>query len=96
MLGPKGHVPEEFLDFGDAAAGRTVTLRTRVTVPGSGGFPLIGFPAAKTLTADGTEIPWTTTATWPWVGPRFRPATTSWNCAWSPRRTCGSAATCRS
>ncbi|URN06091.1 hypothetical protein LUW74_24115 [Actinomadura madurae] len=57
VLGPKGHVPEEFLDFSDAAAGRTVTLRTRVTVPGSGGFPLIGFPAAKTLTADGTEIP---------------------------------------
>ncbi|MGP4028432.1 glycosyl hydrolase [Actinomadura sp. 3N407] len=57
VLGPKGHVPEEFLDFGEVAAGRRVTLRTRVTVPAPGGFPVLGFPAAKTLLADGTEVP---------------------------------------
>ncbi|GAA1865890.1 glycosyl hydrolase [Actinomadura bangladeshensis] len=57
VLGPKGHVPEEFLDFGDVEAGREAVLRTRVTVPAPGGFPVLGFPAAKTLLADGTEIP---------------------------------------
>ena len=56
VLGPKGHVPEEFLDFGDVPAGRRITVRTRVTVPSPGGFPVLGFPAAKTLLADGTEV----------------------------------------
>ncbi|HEU5024863.1 MAG TPA: glycosyl hydrolase [Spirillospora sp.] len=57
FLGPKGHVPEEFLDFGDVAAGQAVLFRTRVTVPTDGGFVAIGAAAAKTLLVDGAEIP---------------------------------------
>lgn len=34
-LGPKGHVPEEFLDFGVVPAGRSVRFRTEVEVPES-------------------------------------------------------------
>ncbi|TMR40913.1 glycosyl hydrolase [Actinomadura geliboluensis] len=56
VLGPKGHVPEEFLDFGDVEAGQAVVLRTRVTVPAPGGFPVLGFAAAKTLLVDETEV----------------------------------------
>ncbi|MFG2000508.1 glycosyl hydrolase [Spirillospora sp. NPDC048911] len=54
VLGPKGHVPEEFLDFGAVAAGSQVVLRTLVSVPAEGGFPVLGFAAAKTLLVDGT------------------------------------------
>ncbi|SNS43304.1 alpha-L-rhamnosidase [Actinomadura meyerae] len=57
VLGPKGHVPEEFLDFGDAAAGQEIVLRTRATVPAPGGFPVLGFAAAKTLLVGGAEVP---------------------------------------
>ncbi|KAB2352470.1 glycosyl hydrolase [Actinomadura rudentiformis] len=57
VLGPKGHVPEEFLDFGEVAAGRQVVLRTRVAVPAQGGFVMLGSAAAKTLLVDGTEVP---------------------------------------
>ncbi|MBA8954970.1 glycosyl hydrolase [Actinomadura namibiensis] len=56
VLGPKGHVPEEFLDFGEVAAGERVVLRTRVTVPAEG-FLVLGAAAAKTLLVDGAAVP---------------------------------------
>ncbi|TDU90366.1 alpha-L-rhamnosidase-like protein [Kribbella voronezhensis] len=57
-LGPKGHVPEEFLDFGAVAAGRTVTFRAAFELD----QPLdttvvVGAPAAKELILDGTRLP---------------------------------------
>ena len=55
VLGPKGHVPEEFLDFGEIAAGETVTFRTRLTVPDDG-FLAIGAPAAKEAHVDGATL----------------------------------------
>ncbi|MFI0452135.1 glycosyl hydrolase [Actinomadura sp. 6N118] len=57
VLGPKGHVPEEFLDFGDVEAGQRVALRTRVNAPGDGGLVMIGCAAAKTLLIGGTAVP---------------------------------------
>ncbi|MFD0687848.1 glycosylhydrolase-like jelly roll fold domain-containing protein [Actinomadura fibrosa] len=57
FLGPKGHVPEEFLDFGDIPAGETVIFRARLDVPTDGGFPAIGAAAAKTLRVDGVDVP---------------------------------------
>ena len=57
-LGPKGHVPEDFLDFGTVSADETVTfvadfelgsaLETTVVV---------GAPAAKELLIDGRPLP---------------------------------------
>ncbi len=55
-LGPKGHVPEEFLDLGDVAAGEPMTVRTRLTVPVAG-FLVIGAPAACTVLVDGARLP---------------------------------------
>ncbi|MEU6749250.1 glycosyl hydrolase [Spirillospora sp. NPDC046719] len=57
FLGPKGHVPEEFLDFGEVAAGEAVLFRARVTVPADGGLVAVGAAAAKTLLVDGVEVP---------------------------------------
>jgi hypothetical protein len=57
VLGPKGHVPEEFLDFGEVAAGQEVVFRSRLTVPGDGGFPAVGAAAAKSLLIDGAPVP---------------------------------------
>ncbi|MEU6040731.1 glycosyl hydrolase [Actinomadura sp. NPDC047616] len=57
FLGPKGHVPEEFLDFGPITAGQRVVFRTRVTVPAPGGFPAVGAAAVKTLLVDGAPTP---------------------------------------
>ncbi|WP_395107659.1 glycosyl hydrolase [Actinomadura sp. SCN-SB] len=56
-LGPKGHVPEEFLDFGEVGAGRRVVLRTRTTVPARGGFLVVGAAAAKEILVDGDPVP---------------------------------------
>ncbi|MEW2353819.1 glycosyl hydrolase, partial [Spirillospora sp. NPDC029432] len=56
VLGPKGHVPEEFLDFGDVRAGEPVTFRTRLTVPAEGHLA-VGAAAAKTLLVDGAAVP---------------------------------------
>ncbi|GAA3934959.1 hypothetical protein GCM10023085_15450 [Actinomadura viridis] len=56
FLGPKGHVPEEFLDFGQAPKGRRVVFRTRLTVPAPGGYPAVGAGAAKTLLVDGVPV----------------------------------------
>ncbi|WP_433469540.1 glycosyl hydrolase [Spirillospora sp. CA-128828] len=57
FLGPKGHVPEEFLDFGEVQAGDAVVFRARLTVPGQGGFVAVGAAAAKTLRVDGVTVP---------------------------------------
>ncbi|MFC5753083.1 glycosyl hydrolase [Actinomadura rugatobispora] len=57
FLGPKGHVPEEFLDFGQVGAGRRAVFRTRLTVPAPGGFPAAGAAAVKTLLVDGAPTP---------------------------------------
>lgn len=57
FLGPKGHVPEEFLDFGEVRSGDALVFRTRLTVPGEGGFVAIGAAAAKTLRVDGAPVP---------------------------------------
>ncbi|MFD0855942.1 hypothetical protein ACFQ07_27130, partial [Actinomadura adrarensis] len=59
VLGPKGHVPEEFLNFGNVPAGREVVLRTSMTVPAPGGFLAVGAAAAKTLFLNGETIPLT-------------------------------------
>ncbi|GAA4617120.1 hypothetical protein GCM10023195_76280 [Actinoallomurus liliacearum] len=57
-LGPKGHVPEEFLDLGDVAAGQAVRLRTVLIVPEAVEATLaVGAPAAKTVWLDGAEPP---------------------------------------
>ncbi|MFF3671623.1 hypothetical protein [Microtetraspora malaysiensis] len=57
-LGPKGHVPEEFLDFGPVPAGRAAWFRTSVTVPGTPEARLVvGAAAAKQVRVDGTELP---------------------------------------
>ncbi|MDR3034317.1 MAG: hypothetical protein LBV78_14590, partial [Kitasatospora sp.] len=55
-LGPKGHVPEEFLDFGEAEPGDTVVFRAELTVPAPGGFLRIGAPAAKHVTLDARAV----------------------------------------
>lgn len=56
-LGPKGHVPEEFLDFGPVAAGDAVEVRLRVDVPdGEEGVLTVGAPAAKRAWVDGAEL----------------------------------------
>ncbi|WP_455432676.1 hypothetical protein [Streptosporangium soli] len=56
VLGPKGHVPEEFLDFGEAAAGQEVWFRTRITVPEESSL-VVGAPTAKAATLDGVDLP---------------------------------------
>ena len=57
-LGPKGHVPEEFLDFGPVPAGRAAWFRTRVTVPGTPeAWLVVGAAAAKEVWVDGVELP---------------------------------------
>ena len=60
-LGPKGHVPAEFLDFGQVKAGQQVTFRTTLAIPDnlstSPVFLAVGAAAAKTVTLDGTQLP---------------------------------------
>ncbi|GAA2216468.1 hypothetical protein GCM10009850_119370 [Nonomuraea monospora] len=57
VLGPKGHVPVEFLAFGRVAAGTEARFRTVVTVPEGGAWLALGAGAAKTLTIDGAAQP---------------------------------------
>lgn len=53
-LGPKGHVPEEFLDFGVIKAGQAVQFRTIVTVPVQQQVHLaLGAAAAKEIWLNG-------------------------------------------
>lgn len=56
-LGPKGHVPEEFLDFGRVRRGEAVQFRTTVSpaVPLSAHFAL-GAPAGKRVWVNGAEL----------------------------------------
>jgi hypothetical protein len=56
VLGPKGHVPEEFLDFGEVAAGQHAWFRSRVTVPEESVL-VVGAPAAKAVWLDGVALP---------------------------------------
>ncbi|MGW0480633.1 hypothetical protein [Nonomuraea sp. NPDC003214] len=56
-LGPKGHVPSEFLALGRVAAGERARFRSLLTVPGDGGLLALGAPAAKTVRLDGAELP---------------------------------------
>ncbi|GAB3981264.1 hypothetical protein GCM10029978_081560 [Actinoallomurus acanthiterrae] len=56
-LGPKGHVPEEFMDLGDVPAGQAVHVRTELTVPETVTVTLaVGAAAAKTAWLDGTRV----------------------------------------
>jgi hypothetical protein len=57
-LGPKGYVPEEFLDWRDVPAGGEVSVRTHMTLP-SGAGPLhlaVGANAARRVRVDGEEL----------------------------------------
>ncbi|GAA3204580.1 hypothetical protein [Nonomuraea helvata] len=55
-LGPKGHVPGEFLAFGQVEAGEEARFRSVLTVPGTG-WLAVGAGAAKTVWLDGEELP---------------------------------------
>jgi hypothetical protein len=56
-LGPKGHVPEEFLDLGDVRAGDAVHFRTEMVVPEAVEATLaVGAAAGKTAWLDGVEL----------------------------------------
>ncbi|MFF0320489.1 hypothetical protein ACFYTU_07100 [Nonomuraea angiospora] len=55
-LGPKGHVPVEFLAFGTVGAGEEARFRSLLTVA-EGGRLAIGAGAAKTAWLDGEELP---------------------------------------
>ncbi len=56
-LGPKGHVPEEFLDLGPVRAGEAVHLRARIVLPPEvDGVLAVGAAAAKRLWLDGAEL----------------------------------------
>ncbi|WP_132156000.1 hypothetical protein [Kribbella antiqua] len=57
-LGPKGHVPEDFLDFGTVAAGQTVTFTATFTLAASlDATVVVGAPAAKELLIDNAPLP---------------------------------------
>ncbi|MEV2269714.1 hypothetical protein [Nonomuraea africana] len=55
-LGPKGHVPEEFLAFGRVSAGQDCRFRALLTTPDEGRL-VVGAAAAKTVWLDGVELP---------------------------------------
>lgn len=56
-LGPKGHVPEDFLDFGIVAAGNTVGFVSAFTLASDlSSTVVIGAPAAKELLIDGQPL----------------------------------------
>ncbi|MFJ4921499.1 hypothetical protein [Streptomyces sp. NPDC088725] len=62
-LGPKGYVPEEFLDWRKVPADGLVAVRTHLTLPGpedvsadSGLFLAVGANAARRVLLDGTEL----------------------------------------
>jgi hypothetical protein len=58
MLGPKGYVPEEFMDFGRLEAGQSVRVRTTFTLQEAFvGALVIGAPTAKRLWIDGVAYP---------------------------------------
>jgi hypothetical protein len=56
-LGPKGHVPEEFLDFGRIPAGQAIRFRTALTCSAPLQAHLaLGAPARKRVWLDGDEV----------------------------------------
>jgi hypothetical protein len=56
-LGPKGHVPEEFLDLGNVRAGDAVRYRTEMVLPEAVEATLaVGAAAAKHAWLDGVEL----------------------------------------
>ncbi|GAA3714861.1 hypothetical protein [Streptomyces tremellae] len=58
-LGPKGYVPEEFLDVRQVAAGGEVSVRTHLALPPAPGprWLAVGANAARRVLADGRELP---------------------------------------
>ncbi|HVL25908.1 MAG TPA: hypothetical protein VM450_17585 [Thermomicrobiales bacterium] len=59
VLGPSGHVPEEFLHFGDVPAGQAVRLRTTLIVDGDAvvtGWLVVGAAAHKRVWLDAHEV----------------------------------------
>ncbi len=57
-LGPKGQVPEEFLDWRHVRAGERVAVRTHLPLPDRPGLLLaVGAGAARRVTVDGDEVP---------------------------------------
>ncbi|MCP2351038.1 glycosyl hydrolase [Nonomuraea roseoviolacea] len=61
-LGPKGHVPEEFLDFGRVPAGHAAWFRCELTVPAGAdpdgrAYLAVGAAAAKAAWIDGAAVP---------------------------------------
>ncbi|TCO30522.1 hypothetical protein EV652_105524 [Kribbella steppae] len=57
-LGPKGHVPEDFLDFGTVDAGQTVTFAAAFELASTlSSTVVVGAPAAKELLIDGQPLP---------------------------------------
>lgn len=57
-LGPKGYVPEEFLDWRRVPAGTRVAARTHLTVPPTPqAYLAVGANAARTVRLDGTPVP---------------------------------------
>ncbi|TDW17632.1 hypothetical protein [Kribbella kalugense] len=57
-LGPKGHVPEEFLDFGVVGPGRTVVFTAEFELPADlAATAVVAAPAAKELVIDGQVLP---------------------------------------
>ncbi len=56
-LGPKGHVPEEFLDFGAVSGGQAVQFRTVLNVSEAvSAWLAVGAPAAKRAWVNGEEV----------------------------------------
>ncbi|MBP0459925.1 hypothetical protein JFN87_20855, partial [Streptomyces bomunensis] len=58
-LGPKGYVPEEFIDLRRVAEGEEVSVRTHLTLPGEAGprWLAVGANAARRVRVDGAELP---------------------------------------
>ncbi|MQA79323.1 MAG: hypothetical protein GEV10_12740 [Streptosporangiales bacterium] len=56
-LGPKGRVPEEFLDWRDVPAGARVAVRTHLPLPDRTGLSLaVGANAAREVSLDGVPL----------------------------------------
>ncbi|MFI5610593.1 hypothetical protein [Amycolatopsis sp. NPDC051903] len=57
-LGPKGYVPEEFLDWRHVPAGGRVAVRMHLAIPDRTGlFLAVGSGAARRVVVDGAELP---------------------------------------
>ncbi|MBO0827513.1 MAG: hypothetical protein J2P24_07005 [Streptosporangiales bacterium] len=57
-LGPKGYVPEEFLDWRDVEAGGQVAVRCHLTLPSRDGLHVaVGADAGRRVLVDGVELP---------------------------------------